>query len=130
MDDESQGEGEGGLLATVARVLGTLRNVVENRVELFLLEAKEDRLKLFEAVCLAIVTVGFALLAMILVTFTIIVIFWDSYRLTALMLMTLLYGTAAVVAFIKLRSRLKNWQSFPATLEQLEKDRACFKGRS
>jgi uncharacterized membrane protein YqjE len=127
MDDDTQG-GDG-LLATVSRVLGTLRGTVENRVELFLLEAREDRLKLVEAVCLAVVAAGLAVMAMILVTFTIVVVFWDSYRLTALVTLTLLYGTGAGLALLKLRSRLKNWQSFPATFEQLEKDRACFKSR-
>lgn len=125
-DDSQAGDG---LLATVSRVLGTLRSTVENRVELFLLEAKEDRLKLVEAVCLAVVAAGLAVMTMILVTFTIVVVFWDSYRLTALGALTLLYGIGAGVAFVKLRSRLKNWQSFPATIEQLEKDRACFKSR-
>ena len=127
MGDDAQG-GDG-LLATVSRVLGTLRSTVENRVELFLLEAKEDRLKLVEAVCLAVVAAGLAVMTMILVTFTIVVVFWDSYRLTALAALTLLYGTGAGVALAKLRSRLKSWQSFPATFEQLEKDRACFKSR-
>ena len=128
MDEEPKQED--GLLSTVSRAVRTLRETVENRVELFLLEAKEDRLKLFEALCLAVVAVVLALMTMALITLTVVVIFWDTHRLLALVIVTLTYGTGATVAFVKLRSRLKNWQSFQATLEQLEKDRACFKKKS
>lgn len=128
MDEEPKQED--GLLSAVSRAVRTLRETVENRVELFLLEAKEDRLKLFEALCLAVVAVVLALMTMALITLTVVVIFWDTHRLLALVIVTLAYGTGATVAFVKLRSRLKNWQSFQATLEQLEKDRACFKKKS
>lgn len=128
MDEEPKQED--GLLSAVSRAVRTLRETVENRVELFLLEAKEDRLKLFEALCLAVVAVVLALMTMALITLTVVVIFWDTHRLLALVAVTLVYGTGATVAFVKLRSRLKNWQSFQATLEQLEKDRACFKKKS
>ena len=37
----------GGILSTLTRMLKTLRDVVENRVELFLVEWKEERLRLF-----------------------------------------------------------------------------------
>lgn len=121
---------EDGLFSAVLRAVRTLRETLENRVELFLLEAKEDRLKLFEALCLAVVAVVLALMTMALITLTVVVVFWDTHRLLALVIVTLAYGTGATVAFVKLRSRLKNWQSFQATLEQLEKDRACFKKKS
>ena len=117
-------------MSAVSRAVRTLRETVENRVELFLLEAKEDRLKLFEALCLAVVAVVLALMTMALITLTVVVIFWDTHRLLALVAVTLAYGIGATVAFLKLRSRLKNWQSFQATLEQLDKDRACFKKKS
>ena len=128
--DETTNQEEG-LLSTITRVTRTLREAVENRVELFLLEAKEDRLRLLDALCLGVIGVALGLLTLILATFTVVVIFWDTeYRLPVLIAMTLIYGIAATVTFVKLRSRLTHWQSFPATLEQLEKDRACFKTRN
>lgn len=128
MDEEPKPED--GVFSAVSRAVRTLRETVENRIELFLLEAKEDRLRLFDALCLAVVAVVLALMTMVLVTLTVVVIFWDTHRLLALVIMTLLYGAAATVTFVKLRSRLKNWQPFRATLEQLEKDRACFKKKN
>jgi uncharacterized membrane protein YqjE len=128
MDEESQRNS--GLLAAATRIVKTLRDVVENRLELFLLEAQEHRLRLVDALCLALVAVVLALMTLILVSFTVVVLFWDTHRLAALTVMTLVYALAATVAFARLRSRLKRWQAFPATLEQLEKDRACFKKRS
>ena len=128
MDEETNRENR--LLSTVSRAIRTLRETVENRVELFLLEVKEDRLKLFDALCLAVVAVTLALMAMGLVTVTVVVVFWDTHRLLALVAMTLAYGIGAAVAFAKLRSRLKNWHSFQATFEEFQKDRECFKKKN
>jgi uncharacterized membrane protein YqjE len=118
---------ENGLLSTAARVFKTLREILENRIELFLLELKEDRLRLFDALCWAVAAVILAMMTLVLVTFTIVVIFWYTHRLLALITITVVYGVGAIVAAAGLRSRLRRWEAFPATLEQLEKDRACFK---
>jgi uncharacterized membrane protein YqjE len=117
----------GGMLTTVARMLRTLRDVAENRVELFLLELKEERVRLFDALLLAVAGMVLALMALILVTFTVVLIFWDTYRLLVLILLTAAYAAAAAAMFASLRSRLRRWQSFAATHEQLKKDSACFK---
>ncbi len=118
---------EDGLLSTVARVFQTLRDTVQNRAELFLTELQEERIKHFDALLLAAVAVVCALMALLMLTFTVVVIFWDTHRLLVLMLITLAYAGAAVVAFVKLRSRLQRWRAFSATLEELKKDAACFK---
>jgi uncharacterized membrane protein YqjE len=128
MDEENNREN--GLLSTATHMARTLREAVGNRIELFLLEAKEDRLKLFDALCWAVVAAGLALMTMILVTFTIVVIFWDTYRISALVVLSLLYAAGATVAIARLRARLQRWESFPATMEQLQKDRACFTKQS
>jgi uncharacterized membrane protein YqjE len=123
---EEQNRDEG-LLSIVTRLLKTLRETAETRLELFLVEIREDRLKLFEVIGLAVAGIALALMTLIVATFTIVVVFWDSHRLAALLILAGIYGAATVFSFATLRSRLKNWQSFPATIEQLKKDRACFK---
>lgn len=121
---------EGGLLSTVTRIVKTLRETVENRIELFLLEVREDRLRLLDLLLLAAVGVALAMMTIIVATFTIVVIFWDTYRIPTLVVLTVAYGTAAAVVIAKLRSRIKNWGSFQATFDQLQKDRECFKKKS
>ena len=114
------------MFSTVTRLLQRLRDSVENRLELFLVELKEERIRLFEALLLVAIAIVCALMTLVVLTFTIIVIFWDTHRLLVLTLVAVTYAAATVVASVKLRSRLQRWQSFSATLEEFKKDSACF----
>jgi len=118
---------EGGVFATVTRVLHTLRSVAEVRLELFLCELKEERIRRCEMLLLAAIALICALMTLIMVTFTVVVIFWDTHRVLVLSLVTLVYAVATAVACLKLRSRLQRWRPFSATLEEFKKDCACFK---
>lgn len=126
MDDTPPLE-TGGLGSTAARLFKTLRDLAESRVELFLVELREERIRLFDALLLAAAGIVCALMTLVMITLTVLVMFWDTHRLLALLLITLAYAVAAVVAFVKLRFRLQHWQAYSATLEELKKDCACFK---
>ncbi len=121
---------EGGILATLTRMLKTLRDVAENRVELFLVEWQEERLRLLDALLLLLVGTVCALMALLAITFAVVVIFWDTHRTLVLALIILAYTGGAVAAFGMLRSRMRRWQAFAATLEQIKKDQACFKAKN
>ena len=127
---ENTPQAEGGLLSTLRRMLQTLRDMAENRVELFLIEWREERLHLLEALLLLMIGTVCALMALFVVTFAIVVIFWDTHRVLVLTLIILAYASGAVTGFTLLRSRMRRWQAFSATLEQIKKDQACFKGKS
>jgi uncharacterized membrane protein YqjE len=117
---------EGGIFPTFTRLFKTVRDVAENRMELFLLELKEERARLFDALLLAAVGIVCALMTLILVTFTVVVAFWETHRLLVLVVASAAYAGAALAAFTTLRARLQRWRAFSATLEQIKKDRACF----
>jgi uncharacterized membrane protein YqjE len=117
---------EGGILATLTRMLKTLRDVAENRVELLLVEWKEERLRLLNVLLLAAAGMLCALMTLVMVTLTVVVVFWDTHRVLVLVLVTAAYAGAAAATFGALRSRLRKWQAFSATLDQIKKDRACF----
>jgi uncharacterized membrane protein YqjE len=121
---------EGGLLSTLTRMLKTLRDVVENRVELFLVEWQEERLRLMELLLLLLAGTVCALMALLMITLAVVAFFWDTHRLLVLTLIILAYAGAAAAAFGILRSRLRRWRAFAATLEQIKKDQACFKEKS
>jgi uncharacterized membrane protein YqjE len=125
MDESPQTEG--GVLAAVARLFQTLRDSAANRIELFLVELQEERIRLIDALLLVAVAIVCAVMTLVMITFLVVVIFWDTHRLLVLALVTAAYAVAAVVAVVKLRSRLQRWQAFSATLEEFKKDRACFK---
>lgn len=122
---DSAPQGESGIAATLARVFQTLRETAVTRLELFLLEAKEERLRLFDALLIAAAGVVFSLMTLIMVTLTIVVFFWETHRMAALAILSLAYAGGAAAAMVGLRSRLKRWRAFSATLDQLKKDFAC-----
>ena len=122
--DDSQHEA-GGLLATGRRMLRTIGGLVESRLELFLLELKEERVRLLDALLLVAACLVSALMTVAMLTLTLVVIFWQEYRVAVLVLLTLGYAVGAGVSFWTLRNRLRDWKSFAATLEQIKKDRAC-----
>jgi uncharacterized membrane protein YqjE len=114
----------GGLLATGKRIVRLLGNLAHSRLDLFLVELKEERIRVFDALLLVVVGVVCAVMALVLFTFTLVVIFWD-HSVLVLAVLTLVYGVGASAAFLTLRDRLRRWDSFSATLEQFKKDRAC-----
>lgn len=103
---------------------------MENRVELFLIEWQEERLRVLDALLLLMVGTVCALMALLVVTFAVVAAFWDTHRTLVLALIILAYATAAATAFAMLHSRLRKWRAFTATLEQIKKDQACFKEKS
>ena len=115
------------MLSSVTQIFRTLRDAAENRLELFLTELKEERIRLFDALLLFGVTVVCALMTLVTLTLTIVVVFWETHRLLVLALLVAGYAVTATVAFLKLRSRLQRWQAFSATLGEVRKDAACFK---
>ena len=127
--DESPHAGDG-VFSTLTRMLRTLRDAVENRVELFLVEWWEERVRLLDALVLLLAGTVCALMALLVATLAVVVIFWDTHRALVLILIILAYAGAAGAAFALLRSRVRRWRAFAATLEQIKKDRACFKETS
>lgn len=121
--DDSQHEA-GGLLATGKRILRSAGDLVQSRLELFLVELKEERIRLFDALLLVVVCVVCVLMTLALLTFTLVVVFWE-HRVVVLVLLLLLYAGGAGAAFWTLRNRLRDWQAFAATLDLIKKDRAC-----
>lgn len=122
---QSSGQ-EGGWLTVLPRLWRTARLLATSRVELFLLELKEERLRLFDALLLAAAAVVCGAFALGLLTLTLVVAFWEQHRVLVLALLTLAFATGAGGCFWTLRRRLLRWQAFTATREQLKKDCACF----
>jgi uncharacterized membrane protein YqjE len=121
---EETSSASGGVMSAGRRLLRTALDLAHTRLELFLVELKEERLRLVDALLLVVVGVVCALMTLVLLTFTLVLIFWE-YRVLTLVLLTLLYGASAAAAFWTLRQRLAAWNAFSATLEELKKDRAC-----
>ena len=115
-----------GLSAAARRLCDSLLATAQTRLELFALEWREEKLRAVQALLLAGCALGLGLMALTLLTFTVVFALGESARLAALIILTLAYGTGAGLAYRTLRQRLRNWNAFSGTLGELAKDRACF----
>ena len=118
---------EPGLFSSLRRLLDTVLATVQNRVELFAVELREEKCRLIEAIILAVVVVALATVTLTLVTLTIVVLLWDTARVAALVSVSVLYLVATALVARALVVRLKASRPFSATLEELKKDRECLR---
>ena len=119
-----------GVFSSVKRLLDAALAGLENRVELFLVELREERFRVFEVLLLGCVVGVLGFMALLTVTVTLVVIFWDTARVPVLIGLSVLYVLSTAAVLWRLRVRLRNWSSFSATLDELKKDRACLEEKS
>jgi uncharacterized membrane protein YqjE len=120
------GTANGGQLVELSKRLGRrLLAIGENRFELLMVEAQEERQRLLHAIVFALGVAALGLLAGMALTGAIVVLLWEISRVAALLILTGLYGAAAVSLYRRLTRLLRDWQNLPATLDQLRKDHAC-----
>lgn len=114
-----------GVWASVRRILDTLLATVQNRIELLAVELQEEKCRMVEAILCAVAVAALGLMTLSLVTFTIVVVFWENGRLIALAVLTVLYLVGTLLAWRTLQLRLKSKSAFAGTIEELKKDRSC-----
>jgi uncharacterized membrane protein YqjE len=119
-----------GLFSSVKRLVNTALAGVENRIELFLVELREARFQVFDVLLMGCAAAVLGFMAMLMVTVTLVVIFWDSARVPVLVVLSGCYSLATIGVLWRLKVRLRNWSSFSATLDELKKDRACLQEKS
>ena len=112
------------LAASAKEFARRLMTIGENRLELLTLEVQEEREQLLQAFLLALAVAAFGLLAGMALTAAIVVLFWD-WPVAVLLTLAFLYGAAAICLYRRLAGLLRDWQTLPASLDQLRKDRAC-----
>ena len=115
----------GQVVDTSKRFARRLLAIGENRFELLMVEVQEERERLLHAIVLALGVAALGLLAGMVLTGAIVVLVWDLSRVAALLVLTGLYGAAAVYFYRRLTRLLHAWQNLPATFDQLRKDRTC-----
>lgn len=113
------------LVEASKRFARRLLTIGENRLELLRVEAQEERERFLRAMLLSLGVAALGLLTGISLTGAIVVLLGEPSRVAALLALTALYGAAAMWLYRRLTLLLRNRESFPATVEQFRKDRAC-----
>ncbi len=113
----------GGLLGSARALAHTLIALSKTRLEIFLNEIEEERLRIANQIVL-VVLAGFCLIVGALLTVTfVVVLLWDSHRLLTLGLFALGFvgAGAGLVALFMARATAKP-KLFSASLGELAKD--------
>ena len=110
--------------ATAKQFALRLATIGENRVELLAVEVQEEREHLLHALLLALGVAAFGLLAALTFTATIVVLLWVWSPVIVLLSLTAVYASAGFWLHRRLIGLLRNWQTLPASLDQIRKDRA------
>lgn len=113
-------------LATPSKhVARRLLTIGENRLELLMLELQQERERLVRAILFALATAVFGFLTGAALTVALIVLLWDVSPVAVLLALTVIYAAAAAHFYHRLILLQRNWQTLPATFDQLKKDCAC-----
>ena len=96
-----------------------------NRLELLTVEMQEERERFLHAILLGLGIATLSLLAGIAFTAAVVVWLWDRSPVLVLATVTIVYSAAAMGLYWRFRSALRDWETLPATVDQLRKDRAC-----
>ncbi len=91
-----------------------------------MVDVQEERERLLHAILLALGVAALGLVATLTLTAAIAVLLWAYSPVAVLLILTGFYGGAAGVLCRQLAGLLRDWQTLPASLDQLRKDRACF----
>ena len=112
------------LLDSAKRMLATLIALVHTRLELFTTEIEEEIQRAASVLLWALVALFFGSLFVMMIGFTIIIVFWDDYRVLAASAVTGAYLLGTVVFGLLARSRLRAKARFmAASIEELKRDR-------
>ena len=114
------------LPGAMSRLASSLVGLARTRLELLSVEYAEERGRVGMQLALVIAGVGCLLFAMFFAAAGIIVYFWDSYRIAAI-IGVILFFLAAGLALLWRRAEISNAAGTPfaASVAELEKDRAA-----
>jgi uncharacterized membrane protein YqjE len=114
---------DSGWTATTRRLASNAVGAVQNRIELFALELREEKNQAVSVLIWVCAAVLCGLMALVAVTATVILFVPEDKRAYAAGGFAILYLALAVMAFLRARSRLKDEPPpFSATIDELRKD--------
>ncbi|MEO6958984.1 MAG: phage holin family protein, partial [Burkholderiaceae bacterium] len=114
------------LAQSIGGLAGTLVSIVRTRIELFSLEASEQKGHLIKLVCMVLGGVLFLTLAIVALSLLVVLCFWSTeYRYLALWLLVLFYVVLGLGLLLAVRRALISEPApFAATLDELRRDMA------
>jgi len=113
-----------GLFSSLRRFLDTGIGAIHNRVELFAVELKEEKHNILELVMCLAVALFFGMMALIVFTTTVILLFEGVGRLCAACAFFVFYLLGGLIAWTRAKARIRESSlPFSDTIAEMRKDR-------
>ena len=110
--------------SSTRRLGAAFLGLLHSHVELFGIELQEQKARTVSLLLFAGLALVFALLLLIGLSALVLILFWDTYRLTAIIGLCIFYTLAALFCALRLKAAIFDESSpFHATLEELANDR-------
>ena len=128
MPDPIEPRPSGGLSGALSQLAASVVALLHTRFELLTVEFEEERERTKELLVLIVMATVFLSFAFIVFSALIVVLFWQTYPVTAIVCVMLVYAAIGFAALIALRRRTRA-RHFAATISELEKDVQWFRGK-
>ncbi|AZC32524.1 phage holin family protein [Pseudomonas chlororaphis] len=121
IDESGSAAGQG---SSTRRLGAAFLGLLHSHVELFGIELQEQKARTVSLLLFAGLALVFALLLLIGLSALVLILFWDTYRLPAIIGLCAFYTLAALFCAMRLKAAIFDESSpFHATLEELANDR-------
>ena len=128
---ETRAPGASGLVGSLRGLLEGLIGTAHDRLELLAVELHEEKHRLIQIFIWISAIVFLAMLAMVFASMVILVIFWDTARVTVVCSLAGLYIAGLIAVTVGFKRYLKRQpKPFAATLSELRDDRECIRPES
>lgn len=128
---ESRAPGSSGLLGSLRGFADGLIGSAHDRLDLLAVELHEEKFRLIQIFIWISSIVFLAMLAMVFVSFAVVVLLWDTARVAAVCVLAGAYVAGLIAVVFAFRRYLKNQpKPFAATLGELREDRECIRERN
>lgn len=108
---------------SIGRIGATLVALVQTRLELVAVEVEEESLRLMSYLMLSLLALFLFGVAIVMVAIFVVILFWDSYRLQAVLAMAVLFFGAGALIARKVRLAMASKPRLLAhTIAELNKD--------
>lgn len=124
MPEPSTGETGSGILASLRNLAASLIELLYTRLELLVTELEEERLRLLQLLFWAAAALLFFAIGLLLLILLIVALFWDHYRVAAILVIAGAFLGLGSFAAIRVRNLAQARPRLLSTsLDQLSKDK-------
>lgn len=120
-----------GILGSLRTLADGLLSTTQDRLELISIELQEEKLRLVQTLVWASVILHVGMMALMFASLTLVYAFWESARLAVLGGLALVYAGTLVTLIVLFRRSLERQPKLLAsTLQVLQSDRSCIRGKN